>query len=243
LEATGEYEAAMGVYHSALREHRNPQTLAKLQHCEAVKKRKETEDYLSPELGAEAKAQGSEYFRSSKFPEAVRAYTESVKRNPNDHTVYSNRAAAYMKLGAYDEAIKDCESCLEIDPGFVKAVVRLAHCYFWRKEYHKAAREYEKGLKLDPQNEECREGVYRTQRKIMEAMQSGEQDEERIARAKADPEIQQILADSYMQMVLREMSMDPKRVEEYMRDPSLAEKIQKLVLAGVLSFGPSKPGK
>jgi stress-induced-phosphoprotein 1 len=238
LQAQHKYPEAMESYQAALREHRNPDTLGKLNACEAEKKKWDVESYYDPELGAQAKERGNAFFKEQKFPEAVKEYTDSIKRHPKDHTVYSNRAAAYMKLGAYDDAVKDCEQCLSIEPNFLKCIVRLAHCYFWRKEYHKAAKEYERGLKIDNTNEECADGIVRTRNKIMESMQSGEVDEERIARAKNDPEIREILGDSYMQFVLREMSMDPKRADEYMADPNIAGKIQKLVQAGILSFGP-----
>ena len=234
------YSEAIQTYQSALREHRNADTLKKLKNCEDAKKKAEVEAYYDPELGNQEKIRGNDLFAVNKYPEAIKTYTEAIKRNPSDHTVYSNRAAAYMKLGAYDEAVKDCDTCLGLEPTFLKAIVRLGHCYFWRKEYHKAAQTYEKGLGIDSNNAQCKEGLYRTQMKIAEAMHTGEIDEERIARAKADPEIQQILSDSYIQLVLREMSLNSSRAEEYMKDPTIASKIQKLILAGVLSIGPQK---
>jgi len=236
----GKYSSAIEFFQSALRENRNADTLKKLNACEKEKKETEAAAYIDPELSLEAKNRGNELFKLNEYPEAVQEYTEAIKRNPKEHTCYSNRAAAYMKLAAYDDAVKDCEACLSIEPTFLKAMIRLGHCYFWRKEYHKAIQEYEKVLKIDPSNQECSEGIYRTRSKIMEGMNAGEADQERVSRAQSDPEIQGILGDTYMQFVLREMQMNPGRANEYMADPNIASKIQKLAQAGIISFGPPK---
>ena len=236
----GSYAEAIELYQSALRENRNADTLKKLNACEREKKESETAAYINPELSLEAKTRGNDLFKSNKYPEAIKEYSEAIKRNPKEHTTHSNRAAAYMKLGAYDDAVKDCETCLSLEPTFTKAVIRLAHCYYWRKEYHKAIQEYERALKMEPGNQECGEGIMRTREKIMQGMSSGEADQERLARAQSDPEIQGILGDSYMQFVLREMSTNPKAAGEYMADPNIAAKIQKLAQAGVISFGGPK---
>ena len=87
-------------------------------------------------------------------------------------------------------ALKDAEKCLEIDPNFVKAYYRKGTCHHLMKEYHKAMEAYDKGLKLDPENKECAEGKTKTMQAIqMGAYAGGENDEERVRHAMADPEI------------------------------------------------------
>jgi stress-induced-phosphoprotein 1 len=237
---TRRHDEAIALFKKALLEHRNPDTLKKLNDCEAEKKKLDIEAYIDPEIAAQKKEEGNNFFKAQDYPNAVAAYTEAIKRNPMEHTAYSNRAAAYLKLCAYNEALQDCEKCLELKPDFVKAYARKGHAYFFTKQYHKALQAYEDGMKVDPNHEECREGRQKTLYKIQEVA-SGEGDEDVAKRAMADPEIQAILGDSYMQLVLGEMQRDPSRIQDYLRDANISAKISKLIAAGVLRMGSAPP--
>lgn len=68
-------------------------------------------------------------FKEQKYPEAVKSYTEALARgpprvNPEAHKLYSNRAACYTKLGAWDAGLKDADECIKLKPEFTKGYVR-----------------------------------------------------------------------------------------------------------------------
>lgn len=238
LQKMKKYEEAIALYKRSLVEWRNADTLKKLDACEREHKKAIADAYIDPEIAKQKKEEGNELFKKDQFPAAVAAYTEAIKRLPTEHTSYSNRAAAYLKLGAYNDALKDAEKCLELKPDFVKGHARKGHSYFWTKQYNRALQAYEDGLKIEPTNADCRDGRMRTMMKIQEMAtgQSGDGDEA-ARRAMNDPEIASIMQDSYMQMVLQEMQSDPSRISEYMRDPTLNAKIQKLITAGIIRIG------
>jgi len=110
------------------------------------------------------KEKGNNFYKEGKYPEAIECYTEAAKRNPSDHTIYSNKAAAYMALGEYPSAVKDCDKCLDINPNFIKALLRKGKCYDIMKEYHLSFEAYNKALKIDEQNQEA---TYGTQKALI----------------------------------------------------------------------------
>ena len=53
-------------------------------------------------------------------------YSQAIDKNPEDHTIYSNRASAYQSLEKYSEALKDAERSIEIKPDFARGYQRKA---------------------------------------------------------------------------------------------------------------------
>ncbi|MCI01073.1 heat shock protein STI-like, partial [Trifolium medium] len=100
----------------------------------------------------------NEYFKQQKYPEAIKHYTESIKRNPNNPKAYFNRAKCYIKLGELPEGLKDAEKCIELDPTFTEGYTWKAVVQFFMKQYEKA---YKEGLKHDTNKTSLLYGVQR----------------------------------------------------------------------------------
>merc|ERR1711935_1292185 len=108
----------------------------------------------------------------------------------------------------YPDALRDLDECLKLDPKFIKAYSRKGAAHFWMKEYNKALKAYDDGLKIEPANEECLKGREQVFAKIQES-QKGEVDEEQIRHAMADPEIQSILKDPQINLFLKRLQENP----------------------------------
>lgn len=238
-KCANDYEPAIEAFQKALTEHRNPETLKKLNDAEKAKKELEQQEYFDPKLADEEREKGNEFFKQQKYPEAVKHYTESLRRNPNDPRAYSNRAACYTKLGALPEGLKDAEKCIELDPTFSKGYNRKGAVQFFMKEYEKALETYQEGLKHDPNNQELIDGVRRCIEQIKKASRgdlSPEELKERQAKGMQDPEIQNILQDPVMRQVLIDFQENPKAAQEHAKNPMVMSKIQKLVSAGIVQM-------
>lgn len=93
------------------------------------------------------KDQGNDHFKAGRYAAAVEAYTKAIELNPSQHTTYSNRSAAYVKLGGKDaEALADAERCVEIEPGWAKGHSRKAAALIALGRFEEAEAACEAGL-------------------------------------------------------------------------------------------------
>ncbi|KAF3322405.1 hsp70-Hsp90 organizing protein 3 [Carex littledalei] len=234
-----DYDLAIEAFQKALTEHRNPDTLNKLNDAERAKKELEQQEYFDPKIADEEREKGNDFFKQQKYPEAVRHYTEALKRNPKDPRVYSNRAACYTKLGALPEGLKDAEKCIELDPTFTKGYTRKGAVQFFMKEYEKAMQTYQEGLKHDPNNQELTDGIRRCVEQVNKAGRGDltpEELQERQAKGMQDPEIQGILTDPIMRQVLIDFQENPSTAQNHLKNPQVMNKIQRLVNAGIVQI-------
>ncbi|XP_049369790.1 hsp70-Hsp90 organizing protein 3-like [Solanum verrucosum] len=232
-----DYEPAIETFQKALTEHRNPETLKKLNEAEKAKKELEQQEYCDPQVADEEREKGNQFFKEQKYPEAASRYTESLRRNPKDPRTYSNRAACYTKLGALPEGLKDAEKCIELDATFAKGYTRNGAVQFFMKEFEKAMETYQAGLTYDPQNQELLDGVRRCVEQMKKTSRGDltpEELKERQAKGMQDPEIQNILTDPVMGQVLADFQENPKAAQKHMKNPLVMNKIKKLISAGIL---------
>ena len=101
----GDYDKAIVYFQHSLTEHRTPEILAKLRDAEKTKAEHERLAYIDPGKAEAAREEGNTLFKSADYPGAVKAYTEAIKRAPDDPRGYGNRAAAYIKLASFPDAI------------------------------------------------------------------------------------------------------------------------------------------
>lgn len=240
----GDLEGAINTYNRSLTEHRNADTLKRLQEAEKAVKEKREADYVDLEKSVEEKEAGNKAFKEARYPDAVQHYTEALKRgppsvNPEAHKLYSNRAACYTKLGAFPEGLKDADECIRLAPDFAKGYSRKGHLQYFMKDYDKAMETYQTGLEHEPNNQELKEGLMRCIDAINRTAR-GEVSEaelkQRQERAMADPEVQGILSDPVMRQVLQDLQDDPASAQRHLSHPEIARKLDKLVKSGIIQI-------
>jgi stress-induced-phosphoprotein 1 len=230
--ALGDLDAAIEALSASLLEKQDPVVKRELKAIRDRREKQRAKEYEDPRLAEEARLAGNEAFKTGDYPRAIEQYTEAIRRAPRNPTMYSNRAAAYSKLGEFPMAIKDCDAAIAIDSNFVKAYTRKGFCHFTMKEYNRARDCYNQALRIDPNNAEALSGIENIEIQLSKHRQ--ERDPEIVRRAMADPEIQGILADPGMQQVIADMQENPQRAFQYLSDPQIREGISKLRAAGLL---------
>lgn len=238
-EKLGDLSNAVLYYQKAQTEHRTPEVLAKLRAAEKAKITAEKQSYINPEEAENARELGNAKFKESDWPAAVDAYSEMIKRAPEDPRGYSNRAACFIKLLEFPSAVQDCDEAIKRDPDFIRAYLRKAQAYFTMREYSKCADVCAEAAAHDKDGKNTRE-IQQQESKALQAQYSareGETEQETMERIQRDPEIGAILQDPVMQSILQQAKDNPAALQEHLKNPAIRVKIQKLVHAGVIRMG------
>ncbi|KAL7939420.1 hypothetical protein V8C35DRAFT_286570 [Trichoderma chlorosporum] len=241
-EKKGDLVQAVENYNRSLTEHRTPDVLNKLRAAERAKTESAKQAYIDPTKAEEAREEGNKKFKDMDFPGAVAAYSEMVKRAPEDPRGYSNRAAAFVKLFEFPSALDDCNLAIKKDPTFIRAYIRKAQAYFGMRKYSECVDACDEAMQIDAEHHKganARE-IEQQQQKAFTAMYSArenETEEQTRQRLAQDPEIMGIMQDPVMQSILQQSQSDPMALQEHMRNPSVRSKIQKLIAAGVIRVG------
>ncbi|GAA6064682.1 hypothetical protein JCM10212_006178 [Sporobolomyces blumeae] len=235
----GDYDQGIKYLHKSLTEHRTPDVLEKLKVAEKEKEEKERREYIDPDKAEKEREEGNKLFKAGDFAGSVKHYSESIKRNPDDPRGYTNRAAAYTKLMALPEALKDADKAIAVKPDFVKGYIRKSHVLFAMKDFTKALAAIEQAAEKDTAQAHTSE-ITSQMRKITFAdaeSRQGETDEQAYARAMRDPEVQEIMRDPVFQSILQQAQQDPKSLMSHMQDDRIRKKVEVLVRAGIIKTG------
>ena len=194
-EKLGDLKSAITAYQSSLTEHRTPEILAKLRAAEKALIKHERESYIDPAKAEEARELGNKNFKEADWPAAVEAYSEMVKRAPDDPRGYSNRAACFIKLLAYPSALTDCDEAIKKDGNFIRAYLRKAQALFAMREYNRCIDVCTEASAKDVDGKNAREIEQQSQKALQAQFSSreGETEEQTMERIQRDPEIAGIL--------------------------------------------------
>ncbi|XP_031844780.1 spag1 axonemal dynein assembly factor isoform X2 [Nomia melanderi] len=109
-------------------------------------------------MADQERGKGNEAFKVGDYEEALEHYNTSIKID-SAITTYNNRAITFIKLGRYENALKDCNFVLSADCMNIKALLRRAVALEHLEKSSEALADYETVLKLEPTNSSAIAGV------------------------------------------------------------------------------------
>merc|ERR1712183_627632 len=183
---------------------------------------------------------GNSYYKQDNLEEAKKYYDKSLLENRCKETLQKyndciKKLEVQKKLCEFSHALKDTETCIKLDPKFVKGYVRKGGCLEGMKKYTEAVDVYKKALEIDPLNNEAKQGYSRCMNQKHKNMNGADEKEIR-ERAMNDPEVREILGDPIIRNILEQMEREPAAAREHLKDEKIGKKIQKLMECGILQF-------
>lgn len=102
---------------------------------------------------------GNAAFKSGNWTDAIKFYSRAIKLDDSDFVCISNRSAAYLKVGEPEEALKDAERVIQLNPKYAKGHIRKACALHVMKKYTGEVNAYQTGLKHCPGDEALTQGL------------------------------------------------------------------------------------
>ncbi|KAJ9301222.1 hypothetical protein DTO271G3_1357 [Paecilomyces variotii] len=195
------------------------------------------------------KAEGNKAFSAKDYATAVEKFTQAIEIEPQNHILYSNRSAVYAAQSEYQKALEDANKATEIKADWSKGWVRKAAAYRGLGDLLGAHDAYEEALKLEPGNDQAKNGLAAVQRAIeAEARADGVEgdplgglggmfnDPQMIQKLASNPKTSALLADRDFMQKLQRLKDNPNAIGEEMRDPRFLQVMS--VLLGIdMQFG------
>ncbi|KAK4768799.1 hypothetical protein SAY86_026949 [Trapa natans] len=120
------------------------------------------------EKSNESKLEGNALFVAGQYEDALSKYELALQLVPEvpvsaelRSICYANRGICFLKLGKYDETTRECTKALELNPKYVKALLRRAEAHEKRENFEEAITDMKKILEIDPSNDQARKTIFR----------------------------------------------------------------------------------
>lgn len=187
------------------------------------------------------KEAGNKHLQAKQFDEAIQAYSEAIKINPNDHVFFSNRSAAYLSKGDAENALHDAEQCVKISPQWAKGYSRKGAALHSLRRYDEGEEAYREGLAIAPSDDGLKSGLNEIQ-KAKESTGPGANPlgglfgPQMLAKLAGHPKFAAKLSDPTFKMKLQLAQQNPQYI---MQDPEMMEVLQVILGIGEDGNGPS----
>lgn len=119
------------------------------------------------------KEEGNELFKKGDYVEAEDIYSQALLKCPALYQkeraiLYSNRAATRLKQDKTEPALADCTKAIELNPDYIRALLRRAELYERTDKLDEALADYKSVLEKDLSCRQAKEACMRLPRQIEE---------------------------------------------------------------------------
>ncbi|XP_036404149.1 tetratricopeptide repeat protein 1 [Megalops cyprinoides] len=119
------------------------------------------------------KETGNAQFKKGEHAESEASYTAALRVCPVYYSkersiLFSNRAAARLHLDKKEEAIADCSKAIELNPNYIRAILRRAELYEKTDKLDEALEDYKAVLEKDPSVQQAKAACMRLPQQIQE---------------------------------------------------------------------------
>ncbi|KAK9725503.1 hypothetical protein RND81_05G148700 [Saponaria officinalis] len=128
----------------------------------------------SKEGEASLKDQGNQFFKAGNYLKAAALYTQAIKLDPNNPTLYSNRAAAFLNLVKLTKALADAEMTIRLSPDWEKGYFRKGCILEAMERYDEALEAFQVASKHNPQSTEVSKKIKRILQLVKDKQRSEE---------------------------------------------------------------------
>ncbi|VAI00991.1 unnamed protein product [Triticum turgidum subsp. durum] len=117
-------------------------------------------DKVGQDKKAELKSLGAKAVEEKDYAGASKFYSEAIKVDPEDATLYSNRGLCHLRIGEAHDALVDANACIRLRPDWPKGYWRKGAALTALKDHKEACDTYMAAMKLDPASQEIHEAFW-----------------------------------------------------------------------------------
>lgn len=134
----------------------------------------EAEDF-TPLKVEHLKQQGNACVREKKYQKAMLHYSQAIKLDPKNYSLYSNRSFTFLMLERYRDALNDALMTIRLKPDWSKGYFRKGEVELKLSSYNEALESYNKALSLQPNEPKILEAMNKASRSLIKDRRADQQ--------------------------------------------------------------------
>ncbi|XP_018364315.1 PREDICTED: hsp70-Hsp90 organizing protein 3-like, partial [Trachymyrmex cornetzi] len=121
------------------------------------------------------KQQGNACVREKKYENAMIHYSQAIKLDPKNYSLYSNRSFTFLMLERYRDALNDALITIRLKPDWSKGYFRKGEVELKLSSYNEALESYNKALSLQPNEPKILEAMNKASKSLIKDRRADQQ--------------------------------------------------------------------